>query len=317
MVSTLAVAPASALKVRFRRPATVPMPQDDLSGRALAELGRTLFFDASLSADGTLSCATCHRPELGWSDGRPRAVGRGGATLARRTPPIVDLAWAVTVLWDGRMDDVDSQAVDPIRLPQIGNRPLPELTAAMQRDEDYPRAFAAAFGDRTITPERIGSALGAFERSLVSPRSAFDAWIEGDETAIGEDAKRGFAIFNGAGHCGSCHDGWRFTDDGFHDIGLAGGTDRGRGTLFPHEPTLQHAFKTPTLRRVNVDGPLAGPFMHDGSLTTLDDVLTHYASSFVHRSSLDPAMQAFGLSAQDRHDLTAFVGSINAPVAAP
>ncbi len=307
-----ALAPATdALKARYRRPAGIPYPDDNPFSPAKAALGRKLFFDPSLSADGTLACASCHKPGHGWTDGLPRAIGRRGIMLARRTPAIVDLAWCEDVLWDGRLD-LDAQAVDPIRLPKIGNRMLPDLAASLQHDAAYQAGFAAAFGDVSITPKRIGAAIATFERTVISPRSAFDAWIDGDEAAIGKDAKRGFALFNGRANCKSCHEGWRFTDDGFHDIGLPDDRDLGRGKLMPREPTLQHAFKTPTLRSAGGGVALAGPFMHDGSLTTLDSVLTEYSSGFVRRPSLDPDIRGFAMSARDRHDLKAFLAAINA-----
>ena len=309
------VAVADAIKARYRRPADIPFPEDNPFSTEKAALGRALFFDASLSADGTLACATCHRPDRNWSDGLPRAIGRGGVALSRRTPATIDLAWSAAVLWDGRMDDLETQAIDPIRLPKIGNRSPAELAAALQQTGVYASAVIAAFGDAAITPARIAAALATFERTLVSPRSAFDAWIEGDEAAVGEDAKRGFLLFNGTAGCASCHAGWRFTDDGFHDIGLPDEADAGRGQFLPREPTLQHAFKTPTLRSTGGGVALIGPFMHDGSITTLDDVLTHYASGFVRRASLDPAIRAVALSAADRRDLTAFLASINARAA--
>ena len=300
-----------ALKARYRRPTGIPFPEDNPFSPAKAALGRKLFFDPSLSADGMLACASCHKPGHGWRDGLPRAIGRDGIMLARRTPAIVDLAWCEDVLWDGRLD-LDAQAVDPIRLPKIGNRMLPALAASLQRDATYQASFAAAFGEGAITPAHIGAAIATFERTVVSPRSAFDAWINGDEGAIGKDAKRGFALFNGAANCKACHDTWRFTDDGFHDIGLPDDRDLGRGKILPREPTLQHAFKTPTLRSAGGGVALDGPFMHDGSLTTLDGVLTEYSSGFVRRPSLDPAIRGFALSARDRHDLKAFLVSINA-----
>lgn len=302
----------SGLKAKYRRPPAIPYPPENSYSVAKAQLGRTLFFDASLSADGSLACASCHKPELGWRDGLARGIGRGGVVLARRTPAIVDLAWAATFLWDGRIDDMEQQAVDPIRLAKIGNRALPELSSALQRSPTYRAAFACAFGDEAVTQERIGAALATFERTVVSRNSAFDDWIEGDEAAISADAKHGFMLFNGPANCAACHSGWRFTDDGFHDIGLPGGTDLGRGALVPGEPTLLHAFKTPTLRAMAMRGVAAGPFMHDGSVATMGDVLTHYASGFVRRASLDPDVRPFVLNEPDRGDLLAFLASINA-----
>ena len=138
-----------------------------------------------------------------------------------------------------------------------------------------------------------------------SNKAPFDRWIEGDETAISESAKRGFVAFNGKGNCAACHSDWRFTDDGFHDIGLKS-DDIGRGAQVPDVQSLQHAFKTPTLR--NIDQ--RAPYMHDGSLANLREVVVHYDTGFVERPSLSPEMHHLGLTEQEVVDLIEFMHTL-------
>ena len=140
---------------------------------------------------------------------------------------------------------------------------------------------------------------------MVSNKAPFDRWVEGDEGAIDAEAKRGFELFNGRGNCAACHSGWRFTDDGFHDVGLRS-LDRGRAAEVPDVPQLEHAFKTPTLRNI----ALRAPYMHDGSAATLRDVVAHYDSGFVERPSLSPEMRRLGLSARETDDLVAFMRTL-------
>src|SRR5262249_37020606 len=153
-----------------------------------------------------------------------------------------------------------------------------------------------------MSPASVAKAIATYERTIVSGRAPFDAWIEGDESAIPESAKRGFALFNGKARCANCHSGWNFSDDGFHDIGLADG-DLGRGTLFPGVRKMQHAFKTPTLREI----ARRGPYMHDGSIRSLDDVIAHYEAGGLERPSRSDMLKPIGLSPEGSSDLLAFL----------
>ena len=165
--------------------------------------------------------------------------------------------------------------------------------------------FREAFGSETISGPAIAQALATFERTIVSNRAPFDRWIDGDDTAIDEQARQGFALFNGKANCAACHSGWRFTDDSFHDIGLKS-ADIGRGAFLPDLPVMQHAFKTPTLRNIAT----REPFMHDGSAATLRDVLAHYDTGFTERPSLSPEMRRLGLTAQETEALLAFLRTL-------
>jgi cytochrome c peroxidase len=306
-VTCAAAGPASieTLKAKFHRPNAIPFPKNNPYTDAKAELGHALFFDPRVSGANTMSCATCHNPALGWKDGLPLGVGHDAKQLARNTPTILNLAWADLLMWDGRKDGLEDQATGPMETPAEMNQPVAALLAELTAIPGYRRMFRDAFGNDDITKEKVTQAIATFERTLVSNKAPFDRWIDGDEAAIGASAKRGFELFNGKGNCESCHSGWRFTDDGFHDIGLKS-EDRGRGGQVPSEPSLQYAFKTPTLR--NIDQ--RAPYMHDGSAASLHDVVAHYNDGFVERPSLSPEMHRLGLSEPEIADLIEFMHTL-------
>jgi cytochrome c peroxidase len=303
------------LQQKYRRPASVPFPSDNPYSEAKAALGRTLFFDPRLSGPGTKACASCHNPGFAWKDGLPRGVGQDARALARATPTILDLAWGDLMMWDGRMDGLEEQSTGPITSDAEMSLPMPQLVGRLSALPGYRRMFAAAYGDDAVDPARIARAIATFERTVVSGKAPFDRWVEGEEAAISEPAKRGFALFNGKANCASCHSGWRFTDDGFHDIGLPS-EDPGRGAQVPEEPSLMHAFKTPTLR--NIDQ--RAPYMHDGSVASLPAVVRHYDNGFVRRASLSAEMRPLRLDDAEIADLVAFLHTLTSkddPVAVP
>jgi cytochrome c peroxidase len=294
-----------AWKQAYRRPASIPFPKDNPYTEAKADLGHTLFFDPRLSGANTMSCATCHNPALGWKDGLGHGVGHDAKPLGRATPTLLNLAWADVLMWDGRKSDLEDQATGPIEAAAEMDQSMPELLAELGEIPGYRRLFREAFGRDGITRSDLAQAIATFERTLVSNKAPFDRWIAGDEAAIDESAKRGFAIFNDKGNCAACHSGWRFTDDGFHDIGLKS-EDIGRGAEMPGEPLLQHAFKTPTLR--NIDQ--RAPYMHDGSSASLREVVVHYDTGFLQRPSLSPEMHRLGLTETEIADLVAFMHTL-------
>ncbi len=303
------------LMEKYRRPTEIPFPASNPYSDAKAELGRVLFFDPRLSGPGTHSCASCHNPGLGWRDGLTFGVGHDAQGLPRATPTIVDLAWGASMMWDGRKDGLEDQATSPIETVTEMNLSLPDMEARLAALPAYRHMFQAAFEETNVTAPKVAQALATYERTLVSNEAPFDRWIRGDAKAIGEDAKRGFGLFNGRANCGSCHSGWRFTDDGFHDVGLPG-SDLGRGAIIPGEPTLERAFKTPTLRNVDT----RAPYMHDGSLRTLADVMAHYDTGFIERPSLAPEMHHLDLTPNEIRDVIAFLHTLTSrddPVVIP
>jgi len=300
----------------FARPTSVPHPDGNAWTEARVTLGRTLFFDPRLSASGTVSCATCHNPSFDWADGLPRAVGHGMKELRRRTPTILNLAWAEALFWDGRADTLEQQALGPIQATDEMNLTLEELMARLGAIEGYVPLFEAAYPGEGISADTVAKAIAVFERTVVSEEAPFDRWLAGEEAAMSPEAVRGFDLFTGKASCDTCHAGWRFTDDSFHDIGTQGG-DVGRGELLPDIVVTQHAFKTPTLR--NVDH--RAPYMHNGSEADLVAVIDLYdAGGRVRRESLSPEIRELGLSAREKQDLLAFLGSLTStptPVTIP
>jgi cytochrome c peroxidase len=293
------------LKSQYGRPPVIPFPADNQYTRQRELLGRTLFFDPRLSASKIVSCATCHNPALSWGDGLPKAVGHGMTQLARRTPTILNLAWSERLFWDGRAESLEEQALGPIEAPGEMNMPLPRVIETLQGIPGYRAMFEAAYPGEGITPRTLGKAIATFERTIVSGMAPFDEWLAG-QAAISDAAVRGFVLFNTKASCVKCHAGWSFTDHSFHDLGMASG-DLGRGRVLKTIERMRHAFKTPTLRNVEA----RRPYMHDGSLATLEDVITYYdRGGDARRASLSAEMRPLGLSDVEKRDLVAFLKTL-------
>jgi cytochrome c peroxidase len=294
-------------KGAFRRPTEIPFPPQDPYSVEKATLGKLLFFDPILSGSGTISCATCHNPGLSWGDGLPRAVGEGRVQLALRAPTTLNLAWGELYGWDGKFPDLESVAFAPLGNKANMNRNEAELIRDLTAIRGYREAFAAASPENgAIDRKKMEQAIATYERTIVSGPAPFDHWIDGDESAISEEAKRGFALFVGKGQCVACHTGWNLTDDSFHDVGVGGEADIGRGRLFRNSVALQHAFKTPTLR----DVAHRAPYMHDGSVPTLMAVIEIYDRGGIDRPSRDPHIRPLGLSTSEKGDLIAFLETL-------
>lgn len=297
----------TVLKRQYFRPAAVPYPKGNPYSRGKEGLGRALFFDPILSGARVRSCATCHNPGLSWGDGEQCAIGENQARLPLRSPTLLNIAWIPKLGWDGHFRDLESVAMGPITGPTNMNLPEAELIERLSAIPGYVSAFDAAFGKGDVTREKIEQALATFERTIVSADAPFDRWVRGDEMAISAAAKRGFALFNGKANCALCHNGWAFTDAAFHDIGVAKDDDLGRGRLFPSSVKLQHAFKTPTLR----DVARRGPYMHDGSVASLADVIDHYDRGGIDRPSRDNGIRPLNLQSREKVDLMAFLNSLS------
>ena len=304
-IATPAAKSGDTLRADYRRPNVIPFPADNPYTIEKAELGQKLYFDSRLSEPQLLSCASCHNPAFAWADGQPKGVGHMMKQLGRRSPTIVNAAWGQIFMWDGRFPTLEAQALGPITGDVEMALTLPELIARLKSVPEYAPLFAAAFPGQGITTDTTAKAIATYERTVVSGRAPFDAWIEGDEKAISESAKRGFAVFNGKGTCSACHSSWRFTDDSFHDIGLKD-DDSGRGKILPDVEKAPHAFKTPGLREI----ARRAPYMHDGSLATLKDVVDHYDSGGIDRPSRSDIIKPLGLTAQEKADLVAFMQTL-------
>jgi cytochrome c peroxidase len=304
-LGTKAPASLEAVKARYGRPSTIPFPKDNPYTPEKAALGKKLYFDTRLSVTSAQSCASCHSPGFGWGDGLALGVGHGMEKLGRHSPTIINAAWSSIFMWDGRLASLEEQALGPIQSPGEMNMPIDKLMDRLCTIAEYKPLFEAAFPNEGMKVKTLAFAIATYERTVVSERAPFDAWIEGNEKAISEEAKRGFALFNGKAQCSACHEGWNFTNEGFQDIGLPS-DDIGRGKFLPNVIKMQHAFKTPSLREIT----RRGPYMHDGSLATLDAVVEHYDRGGVDRASRSDLMKPLGLTAQEKADIVAFLRTL-------
>ncbi|MEA2938219.1 MAG: cytochrome c peroxidase [Alphaproteobacteria bacterium] len=296
----------AGLRQAYRRPADIPAPHDNPHSTAKAQLGRALFFDPILSGSRARSCATCHNPGLSWGDGLPQALGEGQAPLALRSPTLLAIAWVPRLGWDGKFRDLESVAFAPINSKANMNLSDPVLIERLSSIPGYVQAFADVFGGGGITRRNIELALATFERSIVPGETPFGRWIEGDEGALGTAAKRGFVIFNDKGRCAECHSGYALTNGSFHDIGTSEGSDVGRGRIFSNSIQLQYAFKTPTLW----DVARRAPYMHNGSIPTLEAVIDLYDRGGIERPSRSPLIAPLRLTQDDKSDLLAFLNTL-------
>ena len=291
----------------FRRPSEIPYPDSNPYSEAKADLGRVLFFDPRISFSQTRACASCHLPNKSWSDGLPVAQGEGASVMRLRAPTLIDIAWLSRLGWDGKFRDIEAVTFGPILAPSNMNMTEDLLIERLKSMPSYQALFAEAFQDKQINRRNIELAVATFERSIVAGPAPFDRWVNGDDAAISDAAKRGFALFDGKAKCAQCHSGFSFTDGSFHDIGVAGGDEVGRGRYFPSSAKLKYAFKTPTLR----DVAHRGPYMHDGSLATLEAVIELYNKGGIDRPSRSELIKPLGLTSKEKADLIAFLVTLN------
>jgi cytochrome c peroxidase len=313
MLTPVAFAQAPAgdlagLKADYRRP-----PPKPVGDRELVELGRLLFWDTRASASGNTACVSCHFPYLGWSVTDLRSRNDSGKLTSRRSQTLLGMAYIedTTFGWDGRNASLEAQAKNSIATGSMSMRETPSPVKVEVVEEriraipEYAALFEKALPGTPVNIDAIAKAIAAYERTFEPGIAPFDRWVEGDEDAISQSAKRGFALFNGEANCSACHGGWRFTDDRFHDIGTTT-TDPGRGRAVKDDEMMKHAFKTPSLRSV----ALRPPYMHNGMAVSLHDVVKHYETGAIDRPSRSPAMTKLDLTEQDRLDLVAFMQTL-------
>lgn len=293
----------------FRRPTEIPFPATNPYTRTKATLGKMLFYDQRVSRLQNMNCVTCHNPSFGWEVPFATAMGAQNQPLARHAPATHNLAWQQSFFWDGRASSLEEQAEGPITAHEEMDMPLDLLVARLQSIENYRKWFELVFPGEGVTAENILKAIATYERTIVTDASPFDHWVDGDEAATNEAAKRGFRIFIGKAQCARCHSGWNFTDNGFHDIGLAA-DDPGRAAV-DNNQSSENAFKTPSLRNITK----RAPYMHNGSLPDIVAVIDHYADGGARRGSGSNSLEPFQLSDSERSDLIAFLGSLESRTA--
>lgn len=295
----------------------IPIPADNPPTAETIALGRRLFYDNRMSKDNTVSCASCHNPKLGFADGLQISRGVRGMTGVRNAPAIVNAAYLPLQFWDGRAVSLEQQAASPIMDPVEMNQTHEVSLSKLSRDEEYSELFQQAFGTKTITLGRVENALASFERTILSGDSAFDRYeFAGDKTALTPAQVRGLEIFKDTkrGNCAVCHTIGSsyalFTDNKFHNLGEGVGDDgnlKDEGRFHQTKVEGDHgAFKTPSLRNV----ANTSPYMHDGHLKTLKDVVDFYAGGGNSNPFLDKEIRAIQLSGPERSDLVEFLNSL-------
>lgn len=295
----------------YLRPKTVPVPKDNEMTPERIELGKKLFFDPRLSGSSVISCASCHNPSFSWGDRLPVGVGHGHQKLGRRTPTIINAAFIEVQMWDGRFATLEEQAMGPMTSPDEMNITAEVMLERLRANPGYQAHFQAAYGDAGITVDTVSKAIATYERTVISAEAPFDRYVAGDDQAITPAALRGFVLFNTKANCVACHSGWAFTDSSFHDIGVTT-TDQGRGKTLGI-PSMNHTFKTPTLRNV----AQRMPYMHNGSETTLAEVLELYnIGGREKRPTLSSEIHPLDLTPPEIEDLVAFLRSLTSQDAA-
>lgn len=288
-----------------------PVPENNPLTSAKVALGRALFFDSLLSKDRSLACATCHDPTRAFTDGRHVSIGVYGRRGRRNVPTLVNRAYGKLFFWDGRMSTLEEQVLMPIQDSLEMGMTLDEVVQRVDDNPEYRALFHKVFG-RDPTAENLASALASYVRTILSGGTPFDQYAHGDTAALPSQVRRGLAVFRGKG-CVVCHVGPNFTDELFHNTGIAwqdgGLADSGRYVV-SRRPGDQGAFKTPTLREV----ARTAPYMHDGSLETLADVIAFYNSGGHLNPFLDPVIHPLNLTQDERHALLAFLESLSGRV---
>lgn len=306
----LAMTPSTdvqAERAAYERPLEIPFPEGRPYSPQMATLGKMLFFDPRLSGAKNMNCASCHNPSFGYEVPVPTPIGAANTKLRRQAPTLQNIAWVEPLFWDGRSPTLEEQARHPIQEPVEMNGYFPEIIRALSEVSLYNTWFKRLFPERGMTRETILTAIATFQRTIVTGTTPFDRWVRGEEDAISEAAKRGFQLFNGDANCATCHSGWNFTDNRFHDTGLPT-NDIGRAKQEPTNVHARFAVKTPSLRNLEY----RAPYMRDGSLRTIDDVLQFYMEGGIQRPSLSPAMTRLQISMADKADLLAFLKTLTA-----
>jgi len=275
----------------------------------IIELGRLLFFDKRLSADNTISCATCHDPKRGFTDNQPVSTGIKGQKGNRNAPTVINRIFGTIQFWDGRAASLEDQAKGPLTNPvEMGMTDHNAVVSKLKKIKFYAEQSRKIFG-REINIDDVASAIASFERTVVSDDSKFDLFVGGDAKALNASEKNGLDLFSGKGRCAVCHSGPRFSDEDFHNIGVGmngKNPDLGRFNV-THKDEDKGAFKTPALRDISS----TAPYMHDGSLKTLKDVIEFYDTGGIPNPNLHPIIEKLELSKKEKADLESFLKALD------
>lgn len=283
---------AQTLTVPAGLDAYLPVPENNPLTEDKVALGKSLFFDKRLSLDESLSCATCHDPQMAFSDRNARSKGVGGRTGERRTPRIVNRVYGTSFFWDGRVARLEDQVLEPLLNPNEMGMTLDLLPVRVG-----------------LSVSRIRLALASYVRTILSGDSPYDRYLAGDRAALSEQQLAGLRLFRGKAGCTACHLGPNFTDEKFHNTGIGWPADEGRYRATKAAED-RGAFKTPTLR----DCARTPPYMHDGSLKSLEDVIEFYAKGGNANPRLDPEIRELRLRPDEKQALAAFLEALNGKI---
>jgi cytochrome c peroxidase len=304
----------------------VPVPADNPPTAETVALGRRLYYDTALSADNTVSCASCHSLQTGLCDGRPVSTGVRGQKGARNAPTVFNVAYYTTQFWDGRAPSLEQQAGGPMANPIEMGHTLAGVEQKLNADASYRADFKKAFGSDVITIEMVEKSIASFERTIVSGNSPFDRYMYGgDNKALSASAQRGLEVFRNPkkGNCAVCHtigdDYALFTDNKFHNLGVGAKlgmtgevelTDLGRFKVTNNEAD-KGAFRTPSLRNI----ALTAPYMHDGSDKNLKETIDFYIGAGNSNPYRDKEIHSLDfLTGKERADLLEFLKSLTGTI---
>ena len=284
------------------------VPKDNPLTKEKVDLGRQLYFDTRLSADDTVSCASCHNPTLGFGDGHSTSTGIKGQMGDRNAPTVINTTYNDLQFWDGRAGSLEEQALGPIQNPIEMGFTLEGVVKRLNEIEGYKKQFQAVF-NTDVTADGIGKAIASFERTVLSGGSKWDDFNYGNKDALSDIEKEGMELFNGKALCSSCHLGFNLTDNAFHNIGV--GMNKKEPDLGRYNVTKTEldkgAFKTPTLRDIEK----TAPYMHDGSVKTLEDVVEFYNKGGEPNKWLDKKLKPLNLTKKEKVSIVAFLKSLN------
>lgn len=283
----------------------MPVPEANPLTPEKVALGRRLFFDPILSRDYTVACATCHDPRRAFTDGLPQAVGIEGRPNPRHVPTLVNRGYGRAFFWDGRAASLEEQALRPIENANEFGSSLPEVVTRLKEQAEYRAMFRASFGTEPSADD-LGRALASYVRTILSGDAPIDRYYAGESAALTAEQREGLNLFRGKANCMSCHVGPTFSDEQFHNTGIAwrddGFVDAGRAAVTGKEGD-RGRFKTPTLREV----ARTAPYMHDGSLQTLTDVIEFYDRGGNPNPELDEEIQPLHLTPAEKRALIHFL----------
>jgi cytochrome c peroxidase len=291
-----------------------PVPADNPLTPAKVQLGRRLFFDPILSVDRKVACASCHDPARGFAGAEPRAIGVGRRHGRRNAPSLLNRAYGTSFFWDGRSHSLEDQTLKPLlNASELGNPSHESVVERLQADPKYRVGFAAAFPDG-VTAANLARAIASFERTILVGDSRVDRFHAGQVDLLNESERQGLWLFTSRGQCWRCHSGPNLSDEAFHNTGVSWAKepiDLGRFEVTGMDAD-KGRFKTPTLR----DIAKTGPYMHDGSIATLREVVEFYSRGGVHNPYLDSVMRPLNLTSQEVTYLVDFLRALS-PIDAP